>query len=104
MANNLLLSLNTVLPIVILAAAGVITPSEELAEIPDGYAKWADEPWFVTWPKDAENFGKREGRGVLSQKDGRQGSVMSRKKNRTMMKSTMVMRVTTMMIPRAGSI
>ena len=50
----------------LVAAAGVITPSDELAEIPEGYSKWADEPWFVTWTKDAENFGKKGVNGFIS--------------------------------------
>ena len=50
----------------LIAAAGVVIPGEPLAEIPEGYSKWADEPWFVTWTKEAENFGKKGVNGFIS--------------------------------------
>ena len=50
----------------LIAAAGVIVPSEPLAEIPEGYAKSADEPWFTTWTKKGMQFGKEGVIGFIS--------------------------------------
>ena len=53
----------------ILADAGVITPGDELAEIPAGYAKQDDEPWFTTWTKANAAFGLTGVAGFLSHYD-----------------------------------
>ena len=50
----------------LVAAAGVVTPSESLEKIPEGYEKSADEPWFVTWTKESESFGKKGKSGFIS--------------------------------------
>jgi len=50
----------------LVAAAGVITPSESFEKVPDGYAKSVEEPWFVTWTKEAENFGRKGVNGFIS--------------------------------------
>ena len=50
----------------LVAAAGVVSPGEPLEKIPEGYEKSADEPWFVTWTKDAENFGRKGKNGFVS--------------------------------------
>ena len=50
----------------LLAAAGVVVPAEPLAEIPEGYAKSADEPWFTTWTKSGTRFGKDGVIGFIS--------------------------------------
>ncbi len=47
-------------------AAGVIEPSSSFETAPEGYAKLHDEPWFVTWQKDAENFGIKGVNGFIS--------------------------------------
>lgn len=53
----------------LLAAVGVITPGDELAEIPAGYAKQDDEPWFTTWTKDNTAFGLSGKAGFISHYD-----------------------------------
>lgn len=41
----------------LIAAAGVVTPCVPQAEIPPGYAKRYDEPWFTGWERPVEAFG-----------------------------------------------
>jgi hypothetical protein len=54
----------------LIKAAGVVEPGAPLAKIPEGYEKFADEPWFVTWTKkDVENFGKKGVNGFVSHYD-----------------------------------
>lgn len=53
----------------VLASAGVIAPGEELAEIPAGYAKQDEEPWFTTWTKANAAFGLTGVVGFLSHYD-----------------------------------
>ena len=50
----------------LVAAAGVVMPSEPLDKIPDGYKKGADEPWFAMWTKEAEHFGRKGVNGFVS--------------------------------------
>ena len=50
----------------VIAAAGVITPSDSFEKVPDGYAKASEEPWFVTWTKESENFGRKGVNGFIS--------------------------------------
>ncbi len=53
----------------LILAAGVITPSSSLEQIPEGYVKQHDEPWFVTWQKDSECFGRKGVNGFISHFD-----------------------------------
>ena len=53
----------------LIAAAGVITPSDSFEKVPDGYAKASEEPWFVTWTKESENFGRKGVNGFISHWD-----------------------------------
>ena len=53
----------------VIAAAGVITPSDSFEKVPDGYAKASEEPWFVTWTKESENFGRKGVNGFISHWD-----------------------------------
>ena len=50
----------------LIAAAGVVRPGEPMENIPEGYDKFADEPWFVTWKRDTESFGKKGVDGFIS--------------------------------------
>ena len=50
----------------LIAAAGVVRPGEPMEKIPEGYEKLADEPWFVTWKKESEGFGKKGVDGFIS--------------------------------------
>ena len=50
----------------LIAAAGVITPSESFEKVPEGYAKASEEPWFVMWTKESENFGRKGVNGFIS--------------------------------------
>ena len=53
----------------VIAASGVITPSDSFEKVPDGYAKASEEPWFVTWTKESENFGRKGVNGFISHWD-----------------------------------
>ena len=53
----------------VLASAGVVAPGEELAEIPAGYAKQDEEPWFTTWTKGGAAFGLEGVAGFISHYD-----------------------------------
>ena len=54
----------------LIKAAGVVEPGAPLEKIPEGYEKFADEPWFVTWTKkDSVNFGKKGVNGFVSHYD-----------------------------------
>lgn len=53
----------------LIAAAGVIMPGDEFAEIPAGYTKQDDEPWFTTWTKPTQAFGLDGVAGFLSHND-----------------------------------
>ncbi len=50
-------------------AAGVIEPSSSFEKVPEGYKKIHEEPWFVTWQKDSENFGVKGVNGFISHFD-----------------------------------
>ena len=50
----------------LVAAAGVIMPSDSLEKVPEGYVKDSDEPWFAMWKKEAENFGRKGVNGFIS--------------------------------------
>ncbi len=50
-------------------AAGVIEPSSSFEKVPEGYSKLHDEPWFVTWQKDNECFGRKGVNGFISHFD-----------------------------------
>ena len=50
----------------LVAAAGIIQPSEPFKTIPAGYEKLFVEPWFVTWAKDSEAFGLKGKCGFVS--------------------------------------
>lgn len=41
----------------LVSAAGIVTPSETLEAIPEGYGAAVTEPWFTTYEKSAEQFG-----------------------------------------------
>lgn len=47
-------------------AAGVIEPSSSFEVVPEGYTKSSEEPWFVTWTKESENFGIKGVNGFVS--------------------------------------
>ena len=53
----------------LLAAAGVVTPAATLAEVPSGYARRYDEPWFVGWERPAEQLSFTGAAGFLSRYD-----------------------------------
>ena len=53
----------------LVAAAGIVQPSETLARIPAGYAKLSEEPWYTTWSKDSEAFGVKGKVGFVSHFD-----------------------------------
>jgi hypothetical protein len=50
----------------LIKAAGIIEPSASFETIPEGYEKMSEEPWFVTWRKEAENFGIKGVNGFVS--------------------------------------
>jgi len=53
----------------LVAAAGIVQPSETLDKIPAGYAKLSVEPWYTTWSKDTEAFGVKGKVGFVSHFD-----------------------------------
>ncbi|MGN0855253.1 MAG: hypothetical protein ACI4R9_07025 [Kiritimatiellia bacterium] len=53
----------------LIAAAGVIAPGDEFAEIPAGYTKQDDEPWYTTWTRPTKAFGLEGVVGFLSHYD-----------------------------------
>lgn len=57
----------------LVAAAGVVWSGDSLKEIPAGFAKRENEPWFVTWVKEVEAFGKKGTSGFLSHFDEDKG-------------------------------
>ena len=57
----------------LVAAAGVVASGEDLKEIPAGYVKRDVEPWFVSWVRDAECFGKKGVCGFVSHFDEDRG-------------------------------
>ncbi|MBP5285439.1 MAG: hypothetical protein ILO34_04945 [Kiritimatiellae bacterium] len=57
----------------LVALAGVVQPGEPLAEIPAGYGKSAEEPWFTTWTRETESFGKKGVAGFISHFDEERG-------------------------------
>ena len=54
-------------------AAGVVRSGDSLEKVPDGFAKRENEPWFVTWVKEVEAFGKKGISGFLSHFDEDKG-------------------------------
>lgn len=50
----------------LIAAAGIITPGSSLEKIPEPYVEKSKEPWFTTWSKDSEAFGKKGVCGFIS--------------------------------------
>ena len=50
----------------LVSAAGVITPAESFEKLPDGFTAMSREPWFTTWAKDTEAFGKKGSAGFIS--------------------------------------
>lgn len=50
----------------LVSAAGVITPSAAFETVPDGYVERSREPWFTTWSRDSEAFGKKGVCGFIS--------------------------------------
>lgn len=53
----------------LLAAAGVVTPAVPLPEVPAGYARRYDEPWFVGWERPARQLSFTGAAGFLSHYD-----------------------------------
>lgn len=53
----------------LVAAAGVIVPSEPLSSIPEGYVSGEQEPWFATFTRQAENFGHKGSNGFVAHFD-----------------------------------
>ncbi len=53
----------------LIKAAGVIVPSSTFTDAPAGYSKLSVEPWFTTWTKDSENFGRKGVCGFISHFD-----------------------------------
>lgn len=54
----------------LLKAAGVMQPCAPVSEMPQGYVKDVDEPWFAYWTKPADSFGISGVAGVLVHYDG----------------------------------
>ena len=54
-------------------AAGVVWSGEPLKEIPAGFGKRDDEPWFVTWVKEVTAFGMKGTSGFISHFDEDRG-------------------------------
>lgn len=50
----------------LVAAAGIITPGATLEKIPEPYVERSREPWFTTWSKDTEAFGKKGMSGFIT--------------------------------------
>ena len=50
----------------LIAAVGIITPGSPLEKIPEPYVEKSKEPWFTTWSKDSEAFGKKGVCGFIS--------------------------------------
>lgn len=50
----------------LVAAAGIITPGSSFEKIPEAYTEKSKEPWFTTWSKDAEAFGKKGVTGFIA--------------------------------------
>lgn len=56
-----------------LDAAGVVMPGGVLDQVPEGYVRQEDEPWFESWRKDAEAFGCRGVLGFVAHYDAEKG-------------------------------
>lgn len=50
----------------LIAAAGIVTPSKPLEEIPGDYSEKSEEPWFTTWCRDTTAFGREGKSGFIS--------------------------------------
>lgn len=50
----------------LVAAAGIITPGSSFEKIPEEYGEKSKEPWFTTWSKDTEAFGKKGVSGFIA--------------------------------------
>ena len=57
----------------LVAAAGVVWSGEPLKAIPEGFASRDKEPWFQTWVKTVEAFGRHGTSGFLSHFDEDRG-------------------------------
>lgn len=50
----------------LVAAAGVVVPSEPLKTVPAGYGESAREPWFTTYTRDGSNLGLKGVNGFIA--------------------------------------
>lgn len=53
----------------LIESAGIITPSKSYERIPEGFSEKAREPWFTTFTKDVEAFGKKGVTGFIAHYD-----------------------------------
>lgn len=50
----------------LVSAAGIVTPAAVFDRIPEGYVEKSKEPWFTTWSRDCEAFGKNGKSGFIT--------------------------------------